>query len=159
MYSFADGDPINRLDPTGLGPQDRWYGFNERDFQNWVHREIKDPGQADFTQDELEQLHKEWEDSGRPGGDKRKKPRRDICEDPPDATSDPDAALDGDSDPVPESDQPKTHKFEGTGPWWEDGSPVNPPTIVPGVISPPFSAPLPPFVITPMTPLAPILAP
>jgi RHS repeat-associated protein len=158
MYSFVDGDPINRLDPTGLGPRDQWYGFNDRDFQQWVHRGgNKDPGQPDFTKDELEQLYEDWQALGKPGGDKRNKPRRDICEDPPDATSDPDEVLDGDSDPVPEPDEPKTHKFEGTGPWWEDGSPVNPPPFVPGVISPPFSAPLPPFVINPIPGFGPIL--
>ena len=153
-YSYAEGDPVNGADPTGLARWDQWYGFNNRDFQNWVHRQMKDDGQADFSQDELKELYQDWLSQGKPGGDKRNKPRRgDQCEADSEPMSDPDSALDpgsnGDADPDDGPSNPPTHKFEGPGPWWETGEPVNPIPAVPGVMGPmvPSLPSIPPILI------------
>jgi hypothetical protein len=56
--------------------------------------------------------------------------------------------LDPDSDPDPENGPQNSplHKFEGPGPWWETGEPVNPLPVVPGVISPMLPT-IPPFTL------------
>ena len=148
LYSYGGNDPVNRLDPTGLGPQDKWYGYNERNFQNWVHRQMKDDGQADFTKDEVKQLYEDWKAQGKPGGDKSNKPGRGggrQCENPSEPMStgesgDPESDLDPGSDPGSDPQNSPFTPFQGPGPFYEDGRPVNPVPIVPGMVNPSFPA-------------------
>jgi RHS repeat-associated protein len=71
VYAYALSSPLYYIDPSGLAPNDKWYGYNNRDFQAWCHRQQKRPGDPDFTKQELDRLWKQWNDEGRPGPDSR----------------------------------------------------------------------------------------
>jgi RHS repeat-associated protein len=55
---------------SGRGPGgDKWWGHNDRDFQDWYHRKWKQGGDA--TQEEMDEAYKEWEKQGKPKRDPR----------------------------------------------------------------------------------------
>jgi len=68
VYAYASLSPLMLVDPTGLAPKDKWYGFTNRDFQAWCHSQKK-PGDSDFMRREIEELWKQWNREGRPGPD------------------------------------------------------------------------------------------
>jgi RHS repeat-associated protein len=39
LYQYAASNPTAYKDPFGYAPGDNWYGYNDRDFQNWFHRD------------------------------------------------------------------------------------------------------------------------
>ena len=63
LYGYVGGDPVNRVDPSGLAPKDRYYGLPMK-FWNWYHdsgnmdSEKGPNGQVPF--DEAIQMHEEW---------------------------------------------------------------------------------------------------
>jgi RHS repeat-associated protein len=65
-FLYAGGNPVNRVDPWGLAPKDKWYGYDNRIFQNWFHRCWKVDGDPDATQDEIAEAFDEWNRIGRP---------------------------------------------------------------------------------------------
>ena len=71
-YQFAMDTPLRWTDPKGEKPGDKWYGYNDRVFQDRVHREMKDKGQPDFTKEELKGLYDEWKKTGKPNGEGHK---------------------------------------------------------------------------------------
>ena len=48
LYAYVAGDPVNEFDPSGLSRFDKWFGKFPDKFKKWVHRQEKEPGQADF---------------------------------------------------------------------------------------------------------------
>jgi hypothetical protein len=48
------------------------YGLPKQ-FWNWYHRKDKRKGDPDLTKEEAKDLHKEWEDMGKPGPDGKQK--------------------------------------------------------------------------------------
>ncbi len=70
-YNYVFGNPNSYSDATGLAPGDKWYGYNNKNFQDWAHAEKQEMGRAadeNFTKDDIEELWKEWERQGQPKG-------------------------------------------------------------------------------------------
>jgi RHS repeat-associated protein len=68
LYSYIHSDPVNLTDPSGSAPKDKWYGFYDRRFQDWLHKD-KGPdgrGRRDYEKDELEDKYDEWVELGKP---------------------------------------------------------------------------------------------
>ncbi len=74
-FAYALGNPLAASDPSGYAPGDKWYGYNDRDFQGWFHRYWKRPGDADATKEEIEEAYEEWRNQGSPD-------RNGKCKDP-----------------------------------------------------------------------------
>lgn len=34
FHAYAGDDPVNKIDALGYAPKDKWYGYNNRDFQD-----------------------------------------------------------------------------------------------------------------------------
>jgi RHS repeat-associated protein len=76
LYAYVGNDPINYVDPNGLSKFDELFDLPKK-FWNWYHRKMKEKGAEDLTEEEARQLHKEWEDMGKPGPDQKRKRGKD----------------------------------------------------------------------------------
>jgi RHS repeat-associated protein len=47
---------------------DKWYGYNNRDFQNWFHRCWKEKGDPDASKEDIEEAYEVWKSRGSPKG-------------------------------------------------------------------------------------------
>jgi RHS repeat-associated protein len=72
LYVYVDNNPLNFIDPFGLSKSDKLYGLPKQ-FWNWYHRQVKRSGDPDLTKDEAWDLHKEWQDLGKPKPDNKGK--------------------------------------------------------------------------------------
>jgi len=70
LYGYVLGDPVNFVDPEGLHKKDKWYGYNNKDFQKWFHRCWKRDGNPDAGKEEIEEAYAEWLRHGSPKGGK-----------------------------------------------------------------------------------------
>ncbi|MCL7489395.1 MAG: RHS domain-containing protein [Desulfobulbaceae bacterium] len=70
LYAYVGGNPVNYFDPEGLHKQEKWYGFNDKDFHKWFHRCWKEKGARDADYEELKEAYAEWERNGKPKGGK-----------------------------------------------------------------------------------------
>jgi RHS repeat-associated protein len=70
FYTYVENNPINLSDPSGWLPRtkDKWYGYNDRDFQMWFHRCWKRPGDRDATKEEIMEAYEEWTARNKPKG-------------------------------------------------------------------------------------------
>jgi hypothetical protein len=71
------GNSVRWSDRTGLKKGDRWYGYNDREFQRWFHHCWKQSGNADADQEEIAEAYADWVSRGSPVGgkcDNNKKP-------------------------------------------------------------------------------------
>ena len=89
LYGYVGNNPVNWRDPSGLAPGDKWWGHDNRDFQNWAHDQKGGRG-YDFDRDEVEELWDEWNSLGKP------KPRKD-----PKYKPDKNPDCDGSKEPAP----------------------------------------------------------
>ena len=67
-YGYAENDPIQFSDPTGLSKGDRWYGYRNKDFHKWFHRCWKESGDPDADKEAIEEAYREWISRGSPKG-------------------------------------------------------------------------------------------
>jgi len=70
LYAYVQNDPVNYYDIEGLHKQDKWYGYNNKDFHRWFHRCWKDPDAPNADKKEIEEAYAEWVRSGKPKGAK-----------------------------------------------------------------------------------------
>jgi YD repeat-containing protein len=71
LFSYVDSNPLRLTDFFGLNPGDKWYGFNDPNFRDYVHgvkQEMNLPKGFQFDKQEITNLHKCWEEEGRPRG-------------------------------------------------------------------------------------------
>ena len=68
FYGYVSNNPVNSTDPAGLLPKkkDKWYEYNNSDFQKWFHRCWKQAGDPDATKDEIQEAYAEWVRRGMP---------------------------------------------------------------------------------------------
>jgi RHS repeat-associated protein len=81
FYQYAINNPVAYTDSFGYAPGDNWYGYNNRDFQDWFHRNWKQPGDPDATKQKIEAAYEEWKQQGSPSRDPKTK-RRQQCDQP-----------------------------------------------------------------------------
>lgn len=67
------GDPKGGGPPRpGRGPGgDQWHGHNDRDFQDWFHKNWKEKGAPNATPEELDDARRQWEQERKPRRDPR----------------------------------------------------------------------------------------
>jgi RHS repeat-associated protein len=70
VYGYATASPMMWVDPEGLHKGDKWYGYNNREFQRWFHRCWKQAGDPDATKEEIAEAYDEWINRGSPTGGK-----------------------------------------------------------------------------------------
>lgn len=71
LFAYADNDPINGVDLTGLSKYDKLYGLPKK-FWRWYHRVVKAScGGPDLTKQEAEELYEEWKGLEKPGPDSK----------------------------------------------------------------------------------------
>jgi RHS repeat-associated protein len=66
LYAYTANSPTNWSDPFGYAPGDKWFGKNNRDFQDWFHRNWKQPGDPDAGPDDMNDAYNAWKESGSP---------------------------------------------------------------------------------------------
>jgi RHS repeat-associated protein len=66
VYGYVTQNPGRWMDPRGEHKNDKWYGYDDRDFHKWFHRCWKQAGNADAEQEEIAEAYQEWINSGRP---------------------------------------------------------------------------------------------
>lgn len=64
-----DPQPGGGTDPLDTAPKDKWYGYNDRQFQAWYHRCFKRPGDPDGDKDTIGEAYDQWVSEGKPTSD------------------------------------------------------------------------------------------
>jgi RHS repeat-associated protein len=70
FYQYIGSDPVNEVDVNGLSKTDKYFGLPKQ-FWNWFHRVVKQPGDPDLCKKEADELYKWWKDLGQPGPDNK----------------------------------------------------------------------------------------
>jgi uncharacterized protein RhaS with RHS repeats len=70
-YRYTRNNPINFVDPLGLAPRDKLFGYPKA-FWQWYHRK-KRPGDPDLDKAKAQaaEFYEEWKSLGQPGTDKK----------------------------------------------------------------------------------------
>jgi RHS repeat-associated protein len=144
LYTYAGGDPINFIDPrgqmklpdspSGLGPEwTRDCSHRPPNGERWRHPsgdyldfDRAQPGKPGHRG--RDHWHRNSEDPHLYPGDEIPDPAP-ACKEEPKSSPDPDpdtGADDPDEGPLECTGDNSNPTFEGTGPWNEDGTPVNP---------------------------------
>jgi RHS repeat-associated protein len=66
-YAYTGGNPIGFTDTFGLSKTDKWFGFNNRDFQWWFHNCYKQKGDPDVaSKEDMADAYAEYLAAGSP---------------------------------------------------------------------------------------------
>jgi RHS repeat-associated protein len=66
-FAYVGSNPIAFTDSYGLSKTDRWFGFNDRDFQWWFHNCYKQKGDPDVgSREEMAEAYAEYVATGSP---------------------------------------------------------------------------------------------
>jgi len=66
-YAYVQNNPLNHVDPLGLAPKDKWFGFNDRNFQWWFHNCYKRGGDPDISsRAEMADIYAQYVAAGSP---------------------------------------------------------------------------------------------
>jgi RHS repeat-associated protein len=66
-YAYLEANPIGHTDIFGLAKTDKWFGFDNRDFQWWVHNCYKESGDPDISsRDQMKDIYAEYVAAGSP---------------------------------------------------------------------------------------------
>jgi len=66
-YGYVGNNPIRFTDTYGLSKTDRWFGFNNRDFQWWFHNCYKQKGDPDVSsREDMAEAYAEYLAAGSP---------------------------------------------------------------------------------------------
>jgi RHS repeat-associated protein len=68
LYRYVSNQPLVRVDPTGKGPWDRWFGYDDPTFRGWFHRKFKGrcPKGTQSPKEVMKEAYEEWVNSGKP---------------------------------------------------------------------------------------------
>ena len=69
-YLYVEGNPSVYTDSMGSHKGDKWYGFDNREFQRWFHKCWKQAGNPDADKEEIAEAYAEWVSRGSPKGGK-----------------------------------------------------------------------------------------
>jgi RHS repeat-associated protein len=87
-YSYVGDNPIGFTDSLGLSKTDRWYGYNDRNFQWWLHNCYKRPGDPDVgSREEMAEAYADYLAAGSPPIGKCSNNKKSSC--PPQENSEP----------------------------------------------------------------------
>lgn len=68
-YWYANSNPYFYVDPDGRTSQDKWYGFDDKAFKDWLHKEKQDENRRhDYDKEDMRKKHEEWKKAGKPRG-------------------------------------------------------------------------------------------
>ena len=66
IYQYVEGNPLRYVDPLGLGPWDKLYGYG-KEFWRWFHKddpqlfkELKDPKTGQIPKDAVQPYYEAW---------------------------------------------------------------------------------------------------
>jgi RHS repeat-associated protein len=66
-FAYVQSDPLNQIDPLGLAPKDKWFGFTNRNFQWWLHNCYKRRGDPDVdSKSEMAEIYELYVAAGSP---------------------------------------------------------------------------------------------
>ncbi|MFZ2492793.1 MAG: RHS repeat-associated core domain-containing protein [Thermoanaerobaculia bacterium] len=77
LYEYSFSDAMNFIDPEGTLPKrtDKLFGLPKK-FWNWYHRKFKGKGDPNIGPDDAHRLYDEWQGSGCPTPDSKKRKKR-----------------------------------------------------------------------------------
>ncbi len=69
FYVRVGNNPVNFVDPMGLTKQDQWYGYNDPDFRDYVHKRKADEGiRGDLDKETIKEWDQDWKNEKQPRG-------------------------------------------------------------------------------------------